>query len=168
MWNPYCIQKNIGREYYVPQWWLKMKGGLTNIHDENLSAMWVATSVKQLTICLRKLTIRLSKLKPFLKTVLHEKLKNIFSANIFSFQRFHKNLSRLEMFWSKNHNKAGLCITVKVLKGNYRLTKYSIMLIAHMDAYWAAASVAANTAPLSLLFITLYQNRTYFPNCSCV
>lgn len=97
LWNPYFLQKIIVRKDYVIRWWLKIKVGWTNIHDEKFFAMWVVASIKQSTICLRKPMMRLSKLKTFLKTVLYEELENIFTANfcLCKQREFHKNFSRL-------------------------------------------------------------------------
>lgn len=60
----------------------------------------------------------------------------------------------------------GTLTAAQFLKDNYGRTKYSMILIlVWMNAYWATAPcvglVPANTVPLSLLFIALYQNKQF-------
>lgn len=84
---------------------------------------------------------------------------------------FTIKISLLEICIIKNHNwtcviyLAGLRITAQPLKDNYRQTKNGMILISiHVQyacllSHWMSC---ANT--LSLLFIILYQNRTYILN----
>lgn len=60
------------------------------------------------------------------------------------------------------------CVVVQLKRWLQTNKDSTILTKAWTDAYWADGFVTANSAPLLLLFIELYQNITYFVNTRLV